>query len=376
MPRMGRVKLARWSLTASVFSMDFKHILITGGAGFVGSNLALLLKRSFANVRVTALDNLKRRGGELNLPRLAASDVGFVHGDVRSPEDLDDAGGFDRLIDCSAEPAVTAGTTGSPMYVLNTNLGGTINCLEAARARGAAVLFLSTSRVYPIGAVNALRYHEDETRFVWDGDDEVPGFSTRGIGEDFPLDGARSFYGASKLACELVLREYVHSYGLRALVNRCGVIAGPWQMGRVEQGVVTLWVACHEFGKPLRYIGFGGQGKQVRDLLHVEDLFDLLVLQMHRPSDWDGRAYNVGGGPQISVSLRELTGLCESATGKSISIDPEPRTSDVDVRLYVTDTANAQRDFTWRPQRSVEQIVTDTCQWVRAHRDRLEPILG
>ncbi len=356
--------------------MDFGHILITGGAGFVGSNLALLLKRSFANVRVTALDNLKRRGGELNLSRLDASGIGFIHGDVRNPEDLANASEFDLLIDCSAEPAVAAGTTGSPMYVLNTNLIGTINCLEAARARGAAVLFLSTSRVYPMGVVNALRYQEAETRFAWDGNDDVPGFSARGIAEDFPLDGARSFYGASKLACELVLREYVHSYGLPALVNRCGVIAGPWQMGKVEQGVVTLWVACHEFGKPLRYIGFGGQGKQVRDLLHVEDLFDLLVLQMQRPSDWDGRAYNVGGGLDISVSLRELTGLCESATAKSISIDAEPRTSDVDVRLYITDAARARRDFAWSPQRGVEQIVNDTCQWVRDHRDRLEPILG
>ena len=121
------------------------------------------------------------------------------------------------MIDCSAEPSVQAGLGGSPRSVLDTNLVGTINCLEAARARGAAFLFLSTSRIYPIAALNDLPFAETETRFRWDDVPGMPpGFSERGIAEDFTLDGARSFYGTSKLAGEQLIQEYVFSYGMRA----------------------------------------------------------------------------------------------------------------------------------------------------------------
>ena len=132
------------------------RILVTGGAGFVGSSLALLLKRDRSDVAVCAFDNLKRRGSELAVARLREHGVEFIHGDVRSPEDLADAGAFDLLLECSAEPSVHAGYQGSPAYVLQTNLVGTINCLEAARRHGSDVIFLSTSRVYPIAGLRAL----------------------------------------------------------------------------------------------------------------------------------------------------------------------------------------------------------------------------
>ena len=192
---------------------------------------------------------------------------------------------FDLMVDCSAEPSVQAGLGGSPRTVLDTNLVGTLNCLEAARLRGAAFLFLSTSRIYPITALNDLPFTECETRFRWDDMPGIRGFSGRGIAEGFALDGARSFYGASKLAAEQLIQEYVFSYGMRALIDRCGVIAGPWQMGKIDQGVITLWVAHHYFDRPLRYTGFGGQGKQVRDILHVRDFFDLLSFSLKVPSD-------------------------------------------------------------------------------------------
>ena len=261
-------------------SVDFKNLLITGGAGFVGSNLALLFREMRPELGVTVMDSLKRRGSELNLPRLGPAGVEFRHGDIRSTDDFDDLPPYDLMIDCSADPSVQAGLSGSPRAVLNTNLVGTINCLEAARARGAAFLFLSTSRIYPIAALNKLPFTETDTRFRWDDVPGMPGFSGHGVAEGFTLDGARSFYGTSKLAAEELIQEYVHSYNMRALINRCGVIAGPWQMGKVDQGVITLWVARHCFERPLRYTGFGGQGKQVRDILHVHDVFDLLLLQL------------------------------------------------------------------------------------------------
>jgi CDP-paratose 2-epimerase len=357
--------------------MELESLAIAGGAGFVGSNLACAFRRQFPNLKVTVVDSLKRRGSELSLPRLRDASVQFVHGDVRCPDDLAELPDFDLLIDCSAEASVHAGTKGSPHYVLDTNLIGTTHCLEAARKRKAAFLFLSTSRVYPIASINALPFAEDETRFRWTAPDvAVHGLSEWGIGEDYSLDGARSFYGASKLACELLIREYVATYTMPALINRCGVLAGPWQMGKLDQGVVTLWVARHLFGLPLNYIGFGGQGKQVRDLLHVDDLLDLIVLQMAAPAAWDGRVYNVGGGREVSVSLLELTELCRREAGRDVPIGSVPKTSATDLRIYLSDTRKVEADFAWKPKRSTARIVHDIRCWIDENRESLINVLG
>lgn len=356
--------------------MMFKNILITGGAGFVGSSLAILFKQAFDGVTVTAFDNLHRRGSELSLPRLKAAGVKFYHGDIRCREDLEALPDFDLLIDCAAEPSVQAGAGGSPSYVLNNNLTGAINCMEAARLSRAAFVFLSTSRVYPISALNSLPYREDATRFRWEDAPDVPGFSAQGVAELFPMDGARSFYGAGKLAAEMVLQEYVYNTGMKAIINRCGILAGPWQMGKVDQGVITLWVARHYFQKPLQYIGFGGQGKQVRDMLHVNDLFELLLLQMKMPEKWNGSVYNVGGGPDVSLSLLELTSLCTAVTGCRINIAPVFDTSNVDVRIYITDNRKVCEDFGWEPVHGAQDIVRDIYSWIDACHDQLETILG
>lgn len=355
-------------------SLPFRKVLITGGAGFVGANLALLLRRDFPDVAVAAFDNLKRRGSELNLPRLRRAGVSFQHGDIRCREDVEDWPAFDLLIDCSAEPSVQAGADGSPLPVLQNNLTGSLHCLEAARRNRAAFLFLSTSRVYPIDRINGLSFHEQDMRFAWKAEEGIPGFSGRGITEEFPLHGPRSLYGASKLATELVLQEYAYLFHMPVLINRCGVLAGPWQMGKVDQGVVTLWVTRHIFGRPLQYIGFGGQGKQVRDMLHVEDLFDLVVRQMGDLSRWDGRVYNAGGGHEVSASLRELTGICQEVTGNRITITNQAATSPLDVRIYLTDNSRVQRDFNWLPVKSVRAIVEDIHAWVREHEAQLRPL--
>jgi CDP-paratose 2-epimerase len=354
--------------------MPFQQILITGGAGFVGANLALLFQQALPGVQVVCFDNLKRRGSEFNLPRLKRQGIAFLHGDVRCAEDVQQWPAFDLLIDAAAEPSVQAGLDGSPMPVLQNNLVGTIHCMEAARRRGAALLFLSTSRVYPLRRLNDLAFRDAGTRLAWTAEESLPGFSAQGVAEEFPLDGPRSLYGATKLAAELLLQEYAYSYRLPVLINRCGILAGPWQMGKVDQGVVTLWVARHHFGLPLRYTGFGGEGKQVRDMLHVQDLFELLLLQARDLSCWDGRVYNVGGGREVSASLAELTALCRPMTGREVPVGSDPATSPVDIRIYLTDHRRVSRDFGWAPRHGVAQIVEDILSWVRGNESELRPI--
>jgi CDP-paratose 2-epimerase len=334
-----------------------------------------MFKQYFNGINVVAFDNLKRRGSELNIQRLREHGVDFVHGDIRCPEDIYSCGSFDLLIDCSAEPSVHAGMNTSPLSVLNTNLVGTINLAEAARVNNAAVLFLSTSRVYPIDTLNSLDWEETETRFNWCNNNRLIGFSNKGVSEEFPIVGARSFYGTSKLGSELLLQEYAFAYEMPVLINRCGIIAGPWQMGKVDQGVVTLWVISHQFRKDLKYIGYGGRGKQVRDLLHVSDLFELVIRQLKRPEVWDGRVYNIGGGYDVSVSLLELTEFCIAATGNKIPIGEIKETSAVDLRIYITDAKKAQNDFSWKPEKGVKRIVNDISSWAQSNHSHLESVL-
>jgi len=340
---------------------------VTGGAGFVGANLSIALAQRQPGWEVLAFDNLKRRGSELNLPRLRAAGVSFLHGDVRSPEDLAASGDLDALVECSAEPSVLAGVDGSPDYVVQTNLVGAYNCLELARRTSAQLVFISTSRVYPVAALESAAWEEAPTRYALLDEQPVPGLSARGVAEALPLDGSRTLYGASKLAGELLIAEYVEGYGLQAVVNRCGVIAGPWQMGKVDQGVFTYWALAHHFGWPLSYIGYGGSGKQVRDLLHVDDLIDLIDEQLADPERWAGTTFNVGGGREVSLSLLEATAICRELTGRELDVGAAGVDRPGDLRIYISDCTRLF-DFTdWRPRRDARTILEDTLEWVRAN---------
>ncbi len=348
------------------------RVLVTGGAGFIGASAAIRLAERHPDWEIAALDNLRRRGSELNLPRLREAGVAFSHGDIRVLDDLLSAGPADALLECSAEPSALAGFGGSPDYVVRSNLVGAYNCLELARRHGAYVVFLSTSRVYPVATLRALALEDAETRFELVADQPQPGASSHGIAEEFPLDGARTLYGATKLAAELLIEEYRDAYGLRAVIDRCGVIAGPWQMGKVDQGVFTYWMLAHHFGRPLSYVGFGGTGKQVRDLLHVDDLLELLDEQLSHPQRWDGVKVNVGGGRERSLSLREATTLCAEITGNAVEITTVPETRPGDVPIYISDSRRLASLTAYRPRRSARDVLTDIHGWIRDHEHALE----
>ncbi|BAY92058.1 MULTISPECIES: NAD-dependent epimerase/dehydratase family protein [unclassified Tolypothrix] len=353
-----------------------RNILITGGAGFVGSALGIGLAQRYPDWKITALDNLKRRGSELNLPRLKQARIEFIHGDVRSSEDLDPLSlKPDLILECSAEPSVLAGYT-SPGYVLQTNLVGTINCLELARQTQADFIFLSTSRIYPIDYLNSLKFTEEKTRFQLLEQQPLPGVSSHGISEDFPLDKARSLYGTTKLASELLIAEYGEAYGLRTLINRCGVLTGPWQMGKVDQGVFALWMAFHYFQKPLKYIGYGGTGKQVRDFLHVSDLLDLIDLQIHNLEKLKGQTFNVGGGVNNTLSLYETTQICQEITGNKVPITSIPETRIGDVPIFITDSHKVMNATGWQPKKDAKMTLTEIYEWIAKFEQQVSDIFN
>jgi CDP-paratose 2-epimerase len=269
---------------------------------------------------------------------------------------------------------VLAGYGGSPDYLMETNLMGTYRCLEQARQWRSKTIFLSTSRVYPISVLEQHPWSEQPARFAWN---DVPGaaISSRGVSEACAMNAARSLYGWTKFASEGLIEEYRSGFGLRAVTNRCSVIAGPWQMGKVDQGVVALWVFRHYFGKPLKYIGYGGAGKQVRDLLHVADLCDLVSEQLSNFEKWEGWLGNVGGGLEISASLRELTALCQKVVGREVPIAGETENRQADLRIFLADSSRLFARTHWRPRRGVEKIVTDVFDWVRANEKELQALV-
>jgi CDP-paratose 2-epimerase len=271
---------------------------------------------------------------------------------------------------------VHAGYGSDPSYVVGTNLLGTVTCLEAARRLGAGLLFLSTSRVYPIDGLRGLPLVEDGTRLRIAAGASGPGWDAEGIALDFPLHGHRSLYGATKLASELLIEEYRQMYGMPAIVNRCGVVAGPWQMGKADQGFVSLWAIRHLWGERLSYTGFGGKGLQVRDVLHVSDLCDLVERQIDRLEAWSGGVFNVGGGTACSVSLRELTSKCEARAGRRLAFTEVPETAGADVPYYVTNNRRVREVCGWSPGRSVDALLDDVFAWLRDDEVRLRPMLG
>ena len=216
---------------------------------------------------------------------------------------------------------------------------------------------------------------EEETRFAFSENQTETGISKMGVSEDLNLFGARSFYGTTKLSSELFIQEYAAFYGIEAAITRFGVIAGPRQMGKTDQGVVTLWMAKHYWKQSLSYIGYGGLGKQVRDLLHIQDLIELIDIQIHQMEKFNGKIYNAGGGLGTSASLLEMTTVCEKITGNKIKINSEMQNRPADLKVFVTDITKIENEIGWKPKHTVENIFQDIFTWINKNEKQLILIL-
>jgi len=352
-------------------------ILITGGCGFVGSNLAVLFKKHYTESEVYCLDNLSRRGSEINLQKVLAAGGQFVHGDVRVKTDFDRIPKVDIVIDAAAEPSVLAGKVpGELENLIDTNLNGTINTLYFAKKHQSAVIFLSTSRVYPYDSLAKAKLIVSQNRFNLSNDQQIQGISEKGISEDYPLNGLRSLYGATKLASEYFIQEFAHNFQIPSVINRCGVLSGPYQMGKIDQGVIVLWMAKHYWKGNLKYIGYGGLGQQARDVLHIRDLFELVQWQIQNLSLLKSQIFNVGGGLKNTISLAELTEFCSKITGNNIKIDSFDDNRPGDLPVYITDNSKITSFSNWYPKIDIEQTLNEIHEWFIKDEEKLKLILS
>ncbi len=347
-------------------------VLITGVCGYVGSRIAARLAASSRGLRVFGVDNLSRRGSETNLPFLDERGVRFFHGDVRLAEDLDALPQADWVVDCAANPSVMAGVapgTATPQQLTAINLGGTLNLLEYCRRRGSGLVLLSTSRVYSGSALNAVPFRKTATRFTPAGRGLPQGFTPRGVSERFSTAAPLSLYGATKLASEVMAEEYACNFNFPLRINRSGVIGGPGQFGKADQGIFSYWACAYALGRRPKFIGYGGRGLQVRDWVSAEEVAELVLKQLRNPGSKAPRTVNIGGGLENSMSLRELDDFCRDffrAAGKTEGI---AATRPNDVPYYVTDSALAEKHWGWRLEEPNEARLERTCRWAQENRD-------
>jgi CDP-paratose 2-epimerase len=357
-------------------------ILVTGGCGFVGAALCRRLREESAAHAVTALDSLRRRGSETNRVVLEGIGVRFVHGDVRLPSDIAAVGPFDWVIDAAAEPSVLAGTAAagrgaSRRQLVEHNLVGTINLLEAAAGWNAGVVILSTSRVYSIPAMAGLPLVEvrdaaGAPAYRIDTTKPLPrGAREQGLAEAFDTEAPVSLYGGTKLASETLAREYAFAAGTPLIIDRCGVMAGAGQFGRADQGIFSWWIHSWAARRPLSYIGFGGRGLQVRDCLHPEDLGDLLVRQMAAARAGAPELVNVSGGSASATSLAQLSAWCAGRFGPH-PVGSAAETRPYDVPWVVLDHGLASEKHGWKPARGPEAIFEEIAAHAARHPHWLE----
>jgi CDP-paratose 2-epimerase len=337
-----------------------RNYLVTGGAGFIGSNYVhRLLQRGES---VTVFDNLSRGGAPRNLEWLRQSfgNSGFrlVQADVRDAAALAKAAqDADVLVHLAGQVAVTTSVT-DPRDDFETNALGTFNALEAARASGRNPIFLyaSTNKVY--GGMDDVEIVEDETR--WHYKDLA-----RGASEDQPLD-FHSPYGCSKGTGDQYVRDYSRIYNLPSVVFRQSCIYGPRQFGMEDQGWVAWFIIAAVMGRPITIYG---DGKQVRDVLHVEDLVDAYDTAVEKIDIARGQVYNMGGGAgNVLAVWSEFGPMLEKLLGKPIPVargDWRPG----DQRVFYADTSKAERELGWKPRISLEEGIERLFNWVKENKD-------
>ncbi len=334
-------------------------ILVTGGCGFVGSNICLNLKQE--GHEVYSLDNLSRKSSKINFSELKKSKIKNYKIDISKFDKIRKLKKFELIIDCCAEAAVEVSKKDIDR-VINTNLIGTYNILKKVKNDNSKLIFLSSSRVNSISEINKItKFRNNKKKF----------YSKKKIDENFETLKPKSIYGFTKHASEMLIEEFSYAFNIKYLINRCGVISGPMQFGNQDQGFVSLWIWHHMFKKNLKYIGYKGTGNQVRDVLHISDLIDLIKIQIKQFNKIFNDTYCIGGSSQNHISLKELTKICEKITGNKISFKKINKTSIYDIPFFITDNSKITKHYKWKPKKNILDIVKDTHKWLQINQKKL-----
>tara|TARA_B100000029_G_scaffold509361_1_gene598383 strand:- start:1101 stop:2123 length:1023 start_codon:yes stop_codon:yes gene_type:complete len=333
-------------------------ILITGGCGFVGSNIAIYLKKKFSKLTIHSLDNLSRRGSFINYNRLKKQNIKNYNYDISNYKRLNKLPKYNFIIDCCAEAAVEVSKSDTDR-VFSTNLIGTFNLLKKCAKDNSNLIFLSSSRVYSIKLLRKLskKIKKNKKKFL--------------INKYLNTDGVKSIYGFTKFSSEELIKEYSYLFKTKYIINRLGVISGPWQFGKEEQGFVSLWVWNHLNKKKLSYIGFGGTGLQIRDVIHIQDVCELIYKQIKFFSKKNNILLNAGGGIKNAISLKELTKKCEKITKNSIKFSVKRSTSIYDIPYFVTNNSQVKKLYGWKPQKDIDDIIRDIYIWMKLNKKKL-----
>jgi CDP-paratose 2-epimerase len=337
------------------------RILISGICGFVGSSIAISMIEDNPAMTIFGCDNFSRTGSSINREILEAKGIKVTHTDIRSQTDVDNLPAADWVIDAAANPSVLAGIDGvtSSRQLIESNLYGTVNLLEYAKKHKAGFILVSTSRVYSTAALQSLTFEVEGGAFTLKEDLSLAhGISKKGISETASTEAPISLYGSTKLCSEALILEYGSAFDLPVWINRCGVIAGAGQFGRADQGIFTYWINAYLRQRPLKYVGFGGTGHQVRDCMHPADLFALLKKQINCQTNSQSRVCNLGGGVDNSMSLLQLSNWCAARFGEQeVKSVNENRT--FDVPWVIMDYSLATEVWDWRPERTLHSILEE-----------------
>lgn len=336
-------------------------ILITGICGFVGSTLAKTWIESESGLEVIGMDNFVRPGSEQNRTTLKRQGVRLFHGDIRASSDFEALPSVDWVIDTAANPSVLAGIDNltSSRQLIEHNLQGTINILEYCKRHQAGFILISTSRVYSIAPLSSVPVEPKGQSFrLATGQVLPPGLSDFGVSENFSTTPPVSLYGSTKLASELLALEYGETFGFPVWINRCGVLAGAGQFGKADQGIFAFWINSWLRRSPLTYIGFGGNGYQVRDCLHPRDLISLLKKQTNLETKAPIRVINLGGSTANAMSLAGLSRWCKERFGEHI-VASNPETRRFDIPWLVMDTRLAGDVWGWRPETPLKEVLEE-----------------
>ncbi len=341
------------------------RILITGGCGFVGTNLCIFLKDK--NFNIFSLDNLSRKGSNFNLNILKKLKIKNFKYDIADNKKIKLLPKFDIIIDCCAEAAVELSKK-DVRKVIDTNLLGTINILEKVKKEKSKIIFMSTSRVNSINNLNKLVNNRTALK------QKI--FVNKKVNENFNVLKPKSIYGLTKLASEMFIQEFAYAFNIKYLINRCGVISGPMQFGKQDQGFISLWIWRHIQKKKLSYIGFGGYGNQIRDVLHVSDLCELIYLQIKKINKINNMLFTIGGSTKSFVSLIDLTKKCQEITGNILSIGRITKTSIYDIPYFISDNTLVNKTYNWSPKKNINQIISDTFKWLNNNKLILKKYLN